>query len=134
MMSFDELIKIFDNWTILKVRIHLADKKVYPKERQIWWVSLGQNIGTEINGKNERFERPVIVIKKYHNDAYLVLPLSTKSKVGTYYLSFVNKQGETNIMNFSQIRSISTKRFVRMIGKIGSEDFIKMKDILKKLL
>lgn len=83
---------------------------------------------------NEFFERPVLVLKRYHVETCLVLPLSSKAKTGSYYMSFKNQYGEVGIMNFSQVRSISTKRFIRMIGKMNDGDFERARIHLKKLL
>jgi len=58
--TLKEILKIFVSWTKLKVRIHLSERVVYPKVRGIWWASLGQNIGVETNGKNNKFERPYV--------------------------------------------------------------------------
>lgn len=41
----------------------MHDRSLYFKERQIWWASIGQNIGVEANGKNKKYERPVIILK-----------------------------------------------------------------------
>jgi hypothetical protein len=30
----------------------------------IWWASIGENVGSEINGKSRLFSRPVIIFKK----------------------------------------------------------------------
>ena len=72
-----ELIKIFANWTKLKIRIHAseANKDVYFKEGQIWWASVGQNIGVEANGKNENYERPVVILKKFNGHSFLGVTL-----------------------------------------------------------
>lgn len=123
-----QILKIFVDWTKLKVRVHLSDKEVYPKVREIWWVSLGQNIGVEVNGKNDNFERPVVIIKVFNNLGVLVAPISSKIKEDKYFIKFVNHEGEENIINMSQIRSISTKRFLRKVGDLSVEDFEKVKE------
>ena len=38
------VLKIFVAWTKIKVTVHLSEKAVYPKVKEIWWASLGQNI------------------------------------------------------------------------------------------
>ncbi len=134
MEEVNNLAQRFIAWTKLKIRIHIAERKLYPREREIWWVSLGQNIGVEANGKNERFERPVLVLKRYHDDACLVLPLSSKVKTGSYYFGFKNQNGIMTVANFSQIRSISTKRFIRMIGRMNIENFKEVKNRFKILI
>ena len=60
------ILKIFVAWTKLKVMVHFSEREIYPKTREIWWASLGQNIGVEINGKNDNFERPVVIIKVFN--------------------------------------------------------------------
>lgn len=134
MYVFRDVIGKFVNWTKLKIRIHVSGRLAYPRERQIWWVSLGQNIGVEINGKNNRFERPVLVLKKYNDDACLVLPLSSKNKVGSFYFQFKNSNSEISVVNLSQARSISSKRFIRKIEKISTEDFDEVKTRFKQML
>lgn len=124
-----ELLKIFVFWTKIKVKIHLSERKVYPKVKEIWWVSLGQNIGVEVNGKNEKFERPVVVIKVFNNYGMLVAPISSKIKEDKYFIDYINNDGEKNIINMSQIRSISSKRFIRKVGELSADDFERVKRV-----
>lgn len=128
------ILKFFMEWIKIKVRVHFSEKEVYPKIREIWWVSLGQNIGVEINGKNENFERPVVVVKVFNKLGVLVAPISSTIKEDKYCICFTNGEGEENIINMSQIRSISTKRFMRKIGDLGIEDFEKVKWLFKNLV
>jgi mRNA interferase MazF len=114
-----EILKIFVSWTKLKVKIHVSLSEVYPKVREIWWASLGQNIGVEINGKNEKFERPVVVVKIFNTLGVLVAPISSTIKKGEYFIEFKNYEGEKNIINMSQIRSISNKRLLRNVGELN---------------
>lgn len=76
------ILQKFIAWTKLKARIHVSEKIIYPKRREIWWASLGQNIGVEINGKNNNFERPVLVIRVFNKNSVLVLPISSTEKTG----------------------------------------------------
>ena len=125
------VLKIFIDWTKLKVTIHLSEREVYPKVREIWWTSVGQNIGVEINGKNENFERPVLVIKVFNSLSVLVAPISSKVNEDKNCIKFTNIDGEENIINMSQIRSMSTKRFMRKVGDLKVEDFEKVKDLFR---
>jgi len=134
METTEKLIKIFFDWTKLKIRIHASDVKKFPKEKSIWWASLGQNIGVEINGKNKNFERPVLIIKKYSKDSLLILPISSKEKEGIYYFKFIDNEGRKNIVNLSQLKTISSKRVIREMGKIDNIDFQQIKERLKNLI
>ena len=127
--KLQKLLKIFVSWTKIKVKIHLSERKVYPKVREIWWVSLGQNIGVEINGKNDKFERPAVVIKVFNSFGMLVAPISSADKEFKYFVEFVNNEGEKNFINMSQIRSISSKRFIRKVGELNADDFEKVRQM-----
>lgn len=49
-------------------------------EREIWWCSIGENIGFEGDGKNDMFERPVLILKKYNAEVFFGAPLTTSTK------------------------------------------------------
>ena len=72
----------FDIWNDVKKKIQ--DKKdakqKFPKEREVWMSSLGKNIGYEQNGSGDQFSRPVLIIKKFNNQMFWAIPLSTKQK------------------------------------------------------
>ena len=126
----DKISEVFNEWNNLKINIHKSDKFAYPQVRDIWWVSLGQNIGVEINGKNHKFERPVVVIKVFNTYGILVAPTTSKIKQGKYFVNFVNNENTLKMINMSQIRSISSKRFIRKIEEITPQDFKKIKKVL----
>ncbi|MFA5871014.1 MAG: hypothetical protein WC842_03995 [Candidatus Paceibacterota bacterium] len=58
-----EYKKDFDSWNIQKKKINTREKVIFCNIREIWWCSLGVNIGSEEDGKNELFERPVLILK-----------------------------------------------------------------------
>ena len=49
--------KDFDSWNTLKQRLNSKEDKSVPwiKEREIWWCSVGINIGHEADGHNELY-------------------------------------------------------------------------------
>lgn len=129
------ILKIFTDWTKIKVKVHLFSKKeIYPKIREIWWVSIGQNIGVEINGKNKNFERPVVIMKVFNNFSALVAPISSTVKKDKYCIQFKNEKDEENIIKMSQIRSMSTKRFIRKVGDLNIEDFEKIRELFRTFM
>ena len=87
MTNKNKLTKFFE-WTKLKIRIHVSNRIIYFKEREIWWSSLGLNIGYEEDGKNIMFERPVLILKKFNHDFLWALPLTSRHKKGKYYYQF----------------------------------------------
>ncbi len=62
----DVVIKKFIAWTKLKIKIYISERVIYFREGEIWWASLGANIGYEEDGKNENFERPILIFKKFN--------------------------------------------------------------------
>ena len=102
-------------------------------EREIWWCSIGLNLGDEQDGKNELFERPVLIIKKFNNKICWVLPMTTKQKDGIYYHQ-LEHDGKIFSVILSQIRLVSVKRFRRFIRKISPHQFEKIQNKLASFL
>lgn len=130
------VIKKFKAWAKLKRKIQ--DSKNIPsgyKEREIWWVSLGHNIGVEEDGKNENFDRPVLIIKGFSKYQFWGVPLSTTDKVGPYYHPIV-VNGNVSKVLLSQLRVLDTKRFLHKYGMLNQKDFtevrLKLIDFLSK--
>jgi len=112
----------YDNWNKLKQIINYYKKPLFCNQREIWWCSIGMNIGTEVYGKNELFERPVIILKVYNKETALILPITSKEKLGKYY--FKIRFGFTNSFAvLSQSRTINTRRLSRKIGRLPKSDF-----------
>lgn len=129
-----DYLNLFIEWTKLKIRIHISpERELFFHEREIWWASLGINIGYEQDGKNETFERPILVIKKFNRHVLWVLPLTSKEKTGVYYFP-IEYQGEKSTIILSQLRLISSKRLIRKIRKLPASEFKKIKNILKNFL
>ena len=127
-------IDVFDEWNEEKKFLHLSlIKKPRFHEREIWWCSIGKNLGDEQDGKNAFFERPVLILKKFNDYIAWVLPLSSKLKIGPYYYAILlNKQYRSIIL--SQLRLVSVKRFRRIMIKIPSAQFRLIRAKIKNLL
>ena len=123
----------YDDWNEIKKKLSQKEEKFFFKEGDIWWISLGKNLGTESYGKGEIFRRPVLIIKKLNSNSCIVLPLSSKNKTGTWFLD-ITFQGEIKTVLLYQIRMINTKRFQRRLGVLDDNDFRKVKEKLKVLL
>lgn len=116
----------FDKWNFLKKAIDERGNISYFKEREIWWSSLGKNIGIEIGGKNQQFSRPVLIVKKHNNKHCLVIPATTQKKSGKYYF-YIEINNKRAYLITSQIRSISGKRLIKRISTISTDEFEKIK-------
>ncbi len=118
--------KDFDGW-IEKKKEHHYRKTLPPmfKERDIWWVSVGVNVGFEEDGKNSNFVRPVLVLKKFNRELFLGVPLSTKLKDNKYYVPISVKRETVSAMT-SQIRVFSSKRIWNKLAELDEKDFRKV--------
>ncbi len=104
--------KYYDRWNLEKQKLEQTSPNYLPfHEREIWWCSLGVNLGDEQDGKNDFFERPILVLKKF------------------------NISGDTvSCVILSQLRLISVKRFRRFIRKISPLQFREIKQKLTELI
>ena len=124
--------KDFDNWNNLKKLIH---KKEINEEfnfhsGDVWWTTLGINIGKEINGKNETFERPVLILKVINKHTLYVLPLTSKDHFTDKYHFKVNyEDGGSGVVVFSQMRVVSSNRLLRKLSKINKRDLEKVRKL-----
>ncbi len=120
--------KDFDGWNRRKKYLEEYGCETLPfHEREIWWCSLGQNLGQEQSGKNWFFERPVLVFKKFNEKLAWVLPMTSHLKEGKYYhtLSYDNKR---SVLILSQLRLVSVKRFLRYVRKISLDEYARVQD------
>jgi len=119
--------KNFDSWNTEKKKIHETEFNGFVHEREIWWCVLGFNVGDEEDGKNDKFERPVLVLKKFNRKIVLTVPLTTKVKENPYYFPFTH-EGVKFAVIFSQLRLLSTNRLTRRIRKIDNALFKQIKE------
>lgn len=126
---FDEYYK----WNEQKININSNKGKLFFHEREVWFTSLGLNIGFEQNGKGNNFLRPVLVLKRFSKDVLWCIPLTKRQNEGRYYFSFI-LNNKVSVAILSQIRLIDSKRLQYKIGDIDKGDFIKVKEKLKLLL
>ena len=120
-------INNFNNWNKVKQKSHKNHERVFFKERDIFFMKIGKNIGYEQNGKGEDFSRPIVILRKFNNEIFLGIPLTTSNKTGPYYFefSFIKNIKSTAIV--SQIRLWDQKRLIKKIGMIGKTDFEQLK-------
>jgi mRNA interferase MazF len=131
--------KDFNSWSQTKPVLH--SKLTVPPiaEREIWWCSIGINIGNEMDGKNgdtkqkKQFTRPVLILKKLGRQTFIGLPLTTKLKDGTWYYPINVNEKEGRVI-FSQIRMFDCKRLQRKIEKLSESEFSKVKKAFVKFI
>ncbi len=127
-------MKDFDSWNVYKQSLETRTKTIVPSKRQVWWMSVGVNVGDEEDGKNQNFERPVLVVKVFNTNIFLGVPITSTNQSGKKYYCPITYNGETYYAILSQIKLFSTKRLLRKITKVSSEDFQELKLLLAKTI
>lgn len=123
--------KDFDHWNIEKKKRNAETAQLSFYEREVWWAHVGVNIGVEIDGKHERYLRPVLVVRKFNKDMALIVPGTAQERPGNkYYFTVAGEDNKQYIVCLSQIRAISSKRFFRKIGTIDQTSY---DNLLEKL-
>lgn len=59
------MTKEFIKWNSEKVLVHTDKVRPFFHEREVWWCSLGINVGFEQDGSGKDFLRPIVIIKKF---------------------------------------------------------------------
>ena len=124
----------FDLWNITKQSIHKKTHKKNIQPRRIYWVAIGQNIGSEIYGKDSAFTRPVLVLNIFYNQMFLGVPLSSKSKgkSGRLYHKFIDSKGRLQVALLSQIRVFDSRRVEKLLPNVDSKEFVFIKQKIKE--
>jgi mRNA interferase MazF len=128
-----QYIKPFEKW--LKVKVRLQNEKNLPtiQEREIWWCSIGINIGVEEDGKGDVYSRPVLIIKKFSSSSFLGVPLTTQIKERWYY-HLIHLHNKQQCVMITQLCLFDTKRLTTKLGKLSVEQFNNVKTAIKNVI
>ncbi len=125
--------KDFWAWHILKSGINKSSFRPLFHEREIWWCSLGLNVGSEEDGKNYLFERPVVILRKFNREVFWGLPMTSRIRNDKYNFPCMHNGGESSVI-LSQIRLWDAKRLMRKIGMLPTKAFLDVNERFEKLL
>ena len=128
------MIKNFDQWNEVKKKIHGQKPRVFYHEREVWWCSLGVNVGSEQDGTGKNFDRPVLILKGFNSEVFVALALTGKKKEGKFYFYLGKIEDRDASAVLSQIRLIDTKRLIRKVSTLDEGLFLKLKSALKALI
>jgi mRNA interferase MazF len=126
--------KDFDGWNIKKKAIDSNLPGIFCHSREIWWCSLGINIGFEQDGTGEYFDRPVVVMRAFSRNVFWGVALTSREKSGIFYFPIGLLEGRKAYAILSQIRLIDTKRLIRKGGILDEKIFEKLKSALQRTL
>lgn len=127
------LEKDFDAWNLYKKNLQNFRKQKNFRVGEVWYCSIGINIGHEQDGKNQYFERPVLIIKKFYKEMMWVIPLTSKLKLNKYhYRFFYNGVEKTAIL--SQLCRVDVRRLQRVLFRISEEELSIIRSKIKEML
>ncbi len=135
----DAYIKDFDGWHPVKKQIEQDGKIPTIRQREIWWGSIGINIGVEQDGKNRLYERPVLVVRKFNHRHFIGIPLTTQLKDfpfrhTVYYRNKEEGRVREGQALLSQMRSYDAMRLTRYVAKLGTTQFNSLMKDLHEML
>ena len=114
-------IKKWDRWLVQKKQLNKRGVRRWFKSGEVWWVSVGVNIGFEIDGKGRDFSRPVLILKKDRR-MFLGIPLTgTTRNIASHYTL------KNDSLVFSQARWFDINRLLRKKEKISEKKLLKIK-------
>ena len=125
-------MKKFDEWNLQKKKLDYGLIKLY-KAREIWWCSLGVNVGYEQDGSGDNFHRPVVILKGFSKQVCLIVPLTTSIKTNPYHLSLGRINERDSYAIISQIKLIDTRRLVDKVGMLNQDKFSELKNAVKNM-
>ena len=97
------------------------------REGEIWWAAVGENVGVEIDGKSQKYSRPVVILRKYSNLLFAATPLTSKIHYGTWYMQFIF-QGKMETAALAQTRPMDVLRLYERMGKLSRKDYDQIRD------
>ncbi len=124
----------FDEWNGVKKKLNCKKHNYYVKQGDIYFISIGQNIGYESFGKSELFLRPVLVFKKINKYTFFGIPLTSKIKEGDYFHNFSYKKDCISSAMLTQMRMFDINRIKYRSGRIDNKNFDIIKEKMGKLL
>jgi len=124
--------ELFDAWNIYKKRLDAVGRTPAIKDGEVWWGAVGKNIGSEINGKNEKFSRPILVLRKLSRYTFMGIPLTSQEKEGDWFVRFTFKD-KIEYAAICQARVFSVSRLYTKIGTLPKSDLELVQDGFLKL-
>lgn len=126
--------KDYTKWHDKKSQINEIEPRPFFHEREIWYCTLGVNVGFEQDGGGQDFLRPVIIFRKFNNEIFWAIPLTRTQKETKYYFQFTFQDNNSSAAILSQIRLVDARRLDHKIGDLSKDNFEKLIKKFKDLL
>jgi mRNA-degrading endonuclease toxin of MazEF toxin-antitoxin module len=124
-------LALLDWWRLMFILWGKQSNVVF-KEGEIWWCSMGLNIGEEVYGKGVNFARPVLVFKKLTKNSFLGLPITGSEKTGIWYVPVDLPKRKSSIM-LNQAKVIDKKRLRNKMAEMKVPDYLAVKKAFHEL-
>lgn len=124
----------FDEWNGVKKITDAEDASHYFREGDIFFTRIGKNIGFEQDGKGRDFMRPVVVVRKFNNEVFFGVMLTTRNNENPFYMSIGKIRGKENFAILSQCRLLDARRLDHKIGHVPRHSFLSLKERIRDAL
>lgn len=126
--------KDFDAWNKEKKKINGYVAAPFYHEREIWWCSLGVNVGFEQDGTGVNYDRPVLIVRGFSPHVFFGVALTGGTREGKYYFPLGEVKGRETSVVLSQVRLIDTKRLLKKMETLDERTFLRICSVLQQLL
>ncbi len=127
-------MKNFDEWNTKKKEIDIKDNFMHPKVREVWWCSIGVNVGKEIYGKGTDYRRPVLIVNSEDADNFIGVPLSSKLKNRKYSKIIRTEDGILHSALIYQIKVFDKRRLIKRKSSLSIEEFIEVQKMFENIV
>ena len=118
----------------MKAEINNAPKRPKYNEGDVFWMSVGENVGFEEEGKGALFARPILIVKGFSRELCWGVPLTSQGKSGEYYYPLRIK-GKVSVAILSQMKVIDLSRISgKRMGIVGDKSLWAIKKRLQSFL
>lgn len=127
-------MKDFDSWNLKKQELDQKGEFLHPKSGEVWWCSVGMNVGREIFGKGENYLRPVLVIESESYDNFIGIPLTSKKKKSRRSCVIRSEDGILHTALVSQMRCFDKRRLVEKKSMLSDNEMNLVLDCIRFVL
>ena len=125
--------KDFQSWSDYQRELEDENRPRTPfLEGHVWRCAIGLNTGVEMDGKSRRFWRPVIIVRKFYDEYFIAVPLTSSSKNRDYHIP-VTVKGKKGYAVVDQIRMMDARRLQQYMARLEPAEFETVRDAVLNL-
>lgn len=126
--------KDYSRWITIKSVLNAIETPVSFCEREVWWASLGENIGFELDGKSFDYSRPIVILKAFGRNNLFYVPLTTTTceRKKSYFFDVGEViSGKQSKASLSHTSSMDARRLLTRIGLLEQNLFDNLQEAIK---